>query len=427
MKSPIRSRELTLLSPAQHQGTPYFIMTQEETAGTTRLGKLILLTGIVLVATNLRAPITSVGPVVPQIQGALALSNTLAGLITTIPLLAFALLSPIAPRLAEKWNIEIVLWAAIWAIGLGLFVRASSNTVLLLSGAALVGCGIAFGNVLVPPLIKQRFPKKIGLVTGIYSVAMNITASLASGFSIAIGHWTGMGWKGSIGVWLVFSLIAIVFWIPQLTGRKRKTLPIDNITVHQKPDTSMLRSRLAWYITLFMGLQSLLFYCTVAWLPVVLQDWGMASEASGWVLSFIQFTQLPIVFVGPIIAGRLKNHTPLVWFIGGTLVLSLLLIIGWRTQFIVPAVILFGLGSGLAFALVMMWFILRTGTTRDAARISGMAQSFGYALAATGPPLFGALHDWSGNWETPFFLLVAASIALYSMGMKVAKPQVIRG
>src|SRR5690606_35204336 len=132
---------------------------------------------------------TSVGPVVPQIQHALNLSNTLAGLITTIPLLAFALLSPVAPKLAEKWRIETLLWAAIWAIGLGLFVRTSSNALLLFSGAALVGCGIAFGNVLVPPLIKQRFPQKIGLVTGIYSVAMNATASLASGFSISIGYW----------------------------------------------------------------------------------------------------------------------------------------------------------------------------------------------------------------------------------------------
>src|SRR5690606_19037008 len=127
------------------------------------------------------------------------------------------------------------------------------------------------------------------------------------------------------GVWLVFSLIAIVFWIPQLrrypkdaTGRQRAVRP--------EKGALMLRSRLAWYITLFMGLQSLLFYCSVAWLPVVLQDWGMASEASGWVLSYIQFTQLPIVFVGPIIAGRLRNHTPLVWFISGTLAASLMLI-----------------------------------------------------------------------------------------------------
>jgi len=384
----------------------------------------MLLAGIVLVASNLRAPITSVGPVVSQIQDALHLSNTLAGFITTIPLLAFALLSPIAPKLAEKWSIETVLWVAIWAIGLGLWVRTSTNAIWLFAGTALIGSGIAFGNVLVPPFIKQRFPKKIGLVTGIYSVAMNITASLASGLSIAIGHWTGQGWKGSIGVWLVFSLITIICWIPQLIRSKERALHGTSAARPQK-STSMLGSGLAWYITIFMGLQSLLFYCSVAWLPVVLQDWGMASEVSGWTLSFIQFSQLPIVFIGPIIAGRVKNHTSLIWFIGGTLALSLLLIIGWRTQFIIPAVILFGLGTGLAFSLVMMWFVLRTATTRDAARISGMAQSFGYALAAVGPPLFGALHDWAGNWETPFFLLVAATIVLYITGMKVAKPKVI--
>lgn len=403
-------------------------MIKEETLEITRIGKFILLAGIILVASNLRAPITSVGPVIPQIQDALHLSNTLAGFITTIPLLAFALLSPIAPKLAEKWSIEIVLWVAIWAIGLGLWVRTSSNVVLLFAGTALVGSGIAFGNVLVPPFIKQRFPKKIGLVTGIYSVAMNITASLASGFSIAIGHWTDWGWKGSIGVWLFFSLITIICWIPQLIGAKGKTkTPHGTPAAHRQKSTSMFGSRLAWYITIFMGLQSLLFYCAVAWLPVVLQDWGMASEASGWVLSFIQFAQLPIVFVGPIIAARVKNHTPLLWFIGGTLAVSFLLIIGWRTQFIIPAVILFGLGTGLAFSMVMMWFVLRTATTRDAARISGMAQSFGYALAAVGPPLFGAMHDWTGNWETPFLLLVATTIVLYIAGMKVTKPKVING
>ncbi|MFB2120513.1 CynX/NimT family MFS transporter [Parapedobacter sp. 2B3] len=420
------SPKLTLLSPAHGIGSHYLDMVTEQTATAARWSKFILLIGIILVATNLRAPITSVGPVVPQIQEALDLSNTLAGLITTIPLLAFAMLSPIAPKLADRWRIETLLWAAIWAIGFGLLIRASSNTALLFSGAALVGCGIAFGNVLVPPFIKQRFPKKIGLVTGIYSVAMNITASLASGFSIAIGHWTGHGWKGSIGLWLVFSVVGIVFWAPQL-NRSSSDASADRSVANRQTGTSMLRSRLAWYITLFMGLQSLLFYCSVAWLPVVLQDWGMAAETSGWVLSFIQFTQLPIMFVGPIIIGRMKDHKPLVWFIGSTLALSLLLIIGWRTQFIIPAVILFGLGTGLAFSLVMMWFVLRTRTTREAARISGMSQSFGYALAAAGPPLFGAIYDWVGNWETPFLLLAAATVVLYITGMKVAKPQLIDG
>ncbi|HWK56770.1 MAG TPA: MFS transporter [Parapedobacter sp.] len=397
-----------------------------ESRGTTRWGTYMLLTGIILVASNLRAPITSVGPVIPQIQASLHLSNTLAGLITTVPLLAFALLSPVAPKLAERWTIETLLWAAIWAIGLGLLIRISSSVALLFAGTALVGCGIAFGNVLVPPFIKQRFPQKVGLATGIYSAAMNITASLASGFSIAIGRWTGQGWKGSIGVWLIFSLIAIAFWAPQLK-RRSSGASADRSVAHPDTGASMLRSRLAWYITIFMGLQSFLFYCSIAWLPVVLQDWGMASETSGWVLSFVQFTQLPIMFVGPIVADRLRNHTPLVWFIGVTLALSLLLIIGWQTQFIIPAVILFGLGTGLAFSLVMMWFVLRTKTTREAARISGMAQSFGYALAAMGPPLFGALYDWVGNWETPFLLLVVATVVLFITGIKVAKPGFAKG
>ena len=398
----------------------------DRTTETTRQQKFILIAGIILIASNLRAPITSVGPVVPEIQEALGLSNALTGLITTMPLLAFALLSPVASRMADRWRIETLLWAATWAIGFGLAIRASSNSALLFSGAALIGCGITFGNVLVPPFIKQQFPHKIGLVTGIYSVAMNISASLASGFSIAIGHWTGMGWKGSIGVWLVLSVIAVAVWIPQLKQRRHKA-PAGETVARAESGKSMLRSRLAWCITIFMGLQSLLFYCSVAWLPVVLQDWGMASEASGWVLSFVQFTQLPTVFIGPIIAGRMKNHMPLVWFIGGTLILSIALIIGWRTQFIIPAVILFGLGTGLAFSLVMMWFVLRTATTREAARISGMAQSAGYTLAAAGPPVFGALHDWTGTWEAPFLLLAAAIIILFISGAKVARPQLING
>lgn len=397
-------------------------MIMGNTPHTTQAKTFLFIAGIILIASNLRAPITSVGPVVSQIQEALGLSNTLAGLITTIPLLMFAAFSPIAPKLAEKQGIEKMLWLSLWIIGIGVLIRTVPSAALLLAGSALIGCGITFGNVLIPPLIRHRFPKRMGIVTGIYSVAMNITASLASGLSIAIGQWTGAGWKGSIGVWAVFAVIAILVWIPQLWS-KRKSQETDQ--KERARPVSLLRSRMAWHITIFMGLQSLLFYCAVAWLPMVLQSWGMPSGESGWVLSFVQFTQLPIVFIGPMIIVKLKNHTPLLWFIGGTLVVSMLLIIGWRTQFIIPAVILFGLGTGLAFSLVMMWFVLRTADTSVSARLSGMAQSFGYALAAAGPPLFGALHDCTGNWEVPFILLFVASLGLFFFGWKVAKPVTI--
>jgi len=380
----------------------------------------LFVVGIILIATNLRAPITSVGPVVPQIQEALHLSNPLAGLITTIPLLMFAVFSPVAPKLSERQGIEKMLWLSLWVIGIGVLIRTVPSAALVLFGSALIGCGISFGNVLIPPLIKHRFPQRIGIVTGIYSMAMNITASLASGLSIAIGHWTGAGWKGSIGVWAIFAVIAIVVWIPQLWNT-RQTPQGTSPDVTERPK-SLLKSRTAWHITVFMGLQSLLFYCAVAWLPMVLQSWGMPSDESGWVLSFVQFTQLPIVFVGPMLIARLKDHRPLLWLIAATLVVSLVLIVGWRTQFIVPAVILFGLGTGLAFSLVMMWFVLRAGSTSVSARLSGMAQSFGYALAASGPPLFGALYDWTGHWEVPFMLLFVASTGLFYFGWRVARP-----
>lgn len=386
--------------------------------------KIILLIGIILVASSLRAPITSVGPVIPAIQATLSLSNTVAGLITTIPLLAFAVFSPLAAKSATRWQIEPILWVALWTIAIGLAIRLLPQAYWLLLGTTLIGCGIAFGNVLIPPLIKQRLPDHVGIVTGVYSVSMGITASLASGFSIAIGQWTGKGWQGAIGIWLIATLAAILVWAPQAIAHRGTPQPTKSDT--QGATTSLLAYRRAWYVTIFMGLQSLLFYCAVAWLPLVLQEWGMGTVRSGWMLSLISITQLPVMFIAPVIINKLRNHRGLLWITFSTLLISLMLIVGWKTSLIIPAVILYGFGSGLAFSLVMMWFVLRTDNTADSARLSGMAQSFGYLIAAAGPPLFGALHDWTGQWETSFILLGIASVALFAVGLPVAKKGLVR-
>lgn len=386
--------------------------------------RTILLVGIILVASSLRAPITSVGPVVPAIQATLSLSNTMAGLITTIPLLAFAVFSPLAAKSATRWQIEPILWVALWTIAIGLSIRLLPQAHWLLLGTTLIGSGIAFGNVLIPPLIKQRLPDRIGIVTGIYSVSMGITASLASGFSIAIGEWTGKGWQGAIGIWLIAAFAAILVWTPQAVAHRGKPHPTDSGT--PSATRSLLGYRRAWYVTIFMGLQSLLFYCAVAWLPLVLQAWGMGAVKSGWMLSLISITQLPVMFIAPVIINKLRDHYALLWITVGTLLSSLIFIMGWKTSLIIPAVILYGLGSGLAFSLVMMWFVLRTDNTADSARLSGMAQSFGYLIAAAGPPLFGALHDWTGQWETSFILLAVASVVLFVVGFPLARQGSVR-
>src|SRR5690606_23698666 len=160
----------------------------------------------------------------------------------------------------------------------------------------------------MPAFIKKEFPAKVGIVTGIYLVSMNLTSALAAGFSIRIGEVSGMGWQASIGIWGILALIAFLIWYPQT--RKPPVLSTQNNT---RSPITLWKSRLAWNIALFMGLQSVLFYCLAAWLPAILQSWGMSADRSGWMLSYIQMAQLPIMLIGPILAARMKNQLFLVW------------------------------------------------------------------------------------------------------------------
>lgn len=375
--------------------------------------EILMLLGVIFIASNLRAPLTSVGPVIGEISKALALSNTTAGLVTTIPLMAFAFLSGIVPKFSRKYGMETVLLLSLIVLSIGLFIRPLGNLVSLFLGAALVGTAITVGNVLMPAFIKNKFPHKVGSMMGIYSVAMNLTAALAAGFSIRLGSSTAMGWKGSIGIWLILSLVTILVWIPQV--KKKKEDKIKGDFAIDEPPVNLYKSGLAWAVTVFMGVQSLLFYCLAAWLPKIMQTWGMSIEDSGWILSYVQFAQLPMTFIGAIIASRMNNQKGLAFGVGVLFLIGILGIIIFRTQYIVLWCILIGLASGLAFSLSMLLFVLRTKSTVQAAELSGMAQSFGYLIAACGPPIFGALFDLSKDWMYSLvFLLVMATTLLIS-------------
>ena len=378
---------------------------------------IILVIGIIFLATNLRAPITSVGPVVILIRDSLGISNTMIGALTTVPLLAFAILSPFAPRLARRFGMETVLFFVLVILSAGLVLRPIGGIATLYMGTLLVGASIAIANVLMPAFIKMKFSNNIGLMTGVYSVSMNLTGALAAGLSIPIATSSDFGWKGSIGVWAILAIIALLFWIPQIRHRQKGALPGKNDIKGQ----SLWHSKLAWKITIFMGLQSLLFYSLVAWLPVILQSRGMQAVEAGWMLSYIQFAQLPFTFIVPIIAGRMKNQVPLVWitFILMTLGLSGILFGG--TTFVLPSAIVIGIASAFAFSLAMMFFTLRTNNSFEAADLSAMAQSFGYLLAASGPPVFGLLFDLTNGWTIPLSLLLVATFAILVVGLGAAK------
>ena len=380
----------------------------------------LILFSIILIAANLRAPITSVGPVILEMTSQLHLTPTLVGLITAIPLISFSLFSTFMPRLSGIVGLEKLLFYSLLLLAIGLFTRSAGDIFFLFLGSAFIGIGITIGNVLMPAFIKKKFPNRIGLVTGIYLVSMNLTSALAVGYSIKLGKIGGLGWKGSIGIWGVLALVTFFCWMPMV--KRDKTAP-------SHPGTSsvhvMWKSRLAWQISIFMGLQSVIFYAFAAWLPAMLQSWGMSAERAGWMLSYVQMGQVPMMLIGPLLADKMKNQTILIWLTFVLLMGGLTMIIAWKTKFIVMAVVLIGISIGLAFTLAMMFFILRTKSVSEAAGLSGMSQSVGYFIAACGPPLFGALYGWTNSWQLPLYLLLIAAIVMFFTGLYAAKDRYV--
>ncbi|WP_301109497.1 MFS transporter [Sporosarcina sp.] len=384
----------------------------------------ILLAGILFIASTIRSPLTSVGPIIGSIRDQLQISNSLAGFLTTIPLLAFAIVSPFVPRISKRFGLASTLFYALLILMAGILMRSEGSSSLLLLGTFLIGVGIAFANVLLPSLLKLSFPLHIGLMTGLYSVSMNISATLASGISAPIANQTSYGWQGALGIWGIITFLAIIVWVPQIRKKPESEKEISkNVKVHVK--TPLWKSPIAWSITFFMGLQSFLFYTTASWIPVILQSSGFTDEAAGWMLSLVQFAQLPMLFIIPVVADKLRNQ--------GVLVVAILVcyLIGYGgVQFGSESLtglwmIFIGLGGGAAFGLSMMFLTLRTSTPEQAASLSGMSQSFGYLLAAVGPVLFGYLHDWTGSWTVPLYIFMVIAFIIFLAGMYAAKDRVI--
>lgn len=375
----------------------------------------LLILGIILVSANQRAPITSVGPLIGDIRESTGLNNALAGTLTTVPLLAFALISPFAAKLARRFGMERVIFTALIVLFIGSICRSLSGTSTLFAGTLLIGLAISVLNVLVPSLVKRDFSSKIGLMTGVYSVSMNLCGAIASGISIPLAS-TGLGWRGALVCWSILTLLAMLSWGPRLRSPK---LVVSNIGASKQ--TSFWRSRLAWQVTAFMGLQSIIFYMLAAWLPEILVSRGMAADTSGWMLSLMQFAMLPFTFIVPIIANRMSNQRLLV------IVTALLYMTGigglfWDNNALVPLwSIIIGIGGAFSFSLAMIFFSLRTRNAQEAAELSGMAQTVGYTLAAIGPMLFGLLHDLTHHWTLPLMAIITATVFLFITGMGAAR------
>lgn len=372
----------------------------------------LLIIGVILIGANLRAPLTSAGALVSFIRDDLNISNALAGSLTTLPLIAFALLSPFAPKIAQRIGMERTIAISLVLLIIGISVRSVTGITFLFTGTLFIGLAIAIGNVLIPAIIKMNFPFKIGLMTGLYAIVMNVFGALGSGLSIPLATTYNLDWQGALFVWVGLSFITLVIWLPQL---KRKN--DSEVHISREKTGSLFRSPIAWQVTIFMGSQSLIFYSMITWLPSILIDSGYDPSAAGWGVFLFLFASIPFTFIIPIIADKMKNQVALSVV---NAALFLIGFIGLITTSIALAplwIILIGIGSGSSFSLAMMFFTLRTRNGREAAELSGMAQSFGYLLAAVGPVLIGALHDLTGGWLSPLILLSFVSLILLVAGI----------
>lgn len=377
---------------------------------------LMLIIGIVFISANLRASMTSVSPLISLIRDNLHISNTLAGMITTLPLFAFALFSPIVPNLARKFGAQRVLFLSLITLTIGILLRSLAGSLGLFLGTAVLGISISVGNVLLPSIIKREFPNNVGVITGVYSVSMNIFAALASGVSIPLAIGAGLGWTKALQIWAVLSFIAVILWIPQLR-RKNQAVPIAKKSSSKGNNVNMWKSPLAWLVTLYMGLQSMVFFCLVAWLPDILIGQGMDSGKAGWMLSLMQFAVIPASFVGSVLAGRMANQRLLMAFGSVCTIIGLLgLLFPSDVGLVSLWIIILGIGGGITFILGMMFFSLRTQNADEAASLSGMAQSIGFLLAAFGPMVLGYLHDAVNSWKMPTIVLIGVVVLCWIVG-----------
>lgn len=352
--------------------------------------------GIAVTAFNMRATIVAVGPLLEAIRDETGLSTTLAGLLTTLPVICFGALAAVAPKLARRFGIDLVIWLTMVGLTIGILIRLAPPVAMLFLGTLVIGASIALANVLVPAVIKRDFPDRTGLMTGVYTMGIAGGGSLAAGIMAPIHLRTRLDWRETLALLAIPSLLAVVVLIPRLRLNSRSRESVGSRAVAAP---RLWRNRLAWQVSLFMGLQSFIYFGLGSWMATFLSDAGLSDERAGLMWSICNLAGLPFSFVVPVVAQRLPDQRPLVVGLIACWAVSIVGLLLAPAAYALLWMVLFGVAGGAALSLALMFIVLRTPDAAHASVLSGMAQAIGYTLAAFAPFLFGALHDLTGSWD----------------------------
>ena len=368
-------------------------------------GGTLLAAAVILVALNLRPAVTSVAPLLGDMREELGTSATWAGLLTTMPGLCFAAAGLTAPRLSSRFGLGRVISAALVVLTAGLVLRTVDGPHVVI-GATLLACaGIALINVLIPVVIKGSFPTRVGLMTGIYTAALQGGGALGSAVTPGLEEPLG-GWRMALAAWAAIALLALLAWLP--ASRRHRGSWAMSTELTGKP-RSLLRSRLAWTVTLFFGCQAFMAYIVMGWLPQIFIDNGIDKVQAGILVGLVSLIGVPVSLIISPLAARATHQS------GWIIALGVLGFAGAVGLLVAPTAapwvwsVLIGVGMS-AFSLALTVIALRARNAEDTAQLSGMVQGFGYLFAGLGPFLFGLLHDVSDGWTIPFAMFLAVYV-----------------
>jgi MFS transporter, CP family, cyanate transporter len=381
---------------------------------------VLLALGMVLLAANLRPAAAGIGPLIGRIQTGTGLSGTGAGLLTTLPVLCFGALAPLAPALVRRFGERATVALSLAVLLLGLLVRLVPGLGFLFAGTALAACAIAVGNVLLPVLVRGNFPDRVGLLTGMYTTTLVGFAALSAGISVPVANALGGGWRPGLAIWAIPAAIALALWAPQFRRRR----PAADPGAEPVPGArALLRDPVAWSVTSFFALQSAGFYATLAWLPSVFHSHGLSTTKSGLLLSLSLVVGLIPALTLPSLAAR--AHHQRAFMLGVIACIAT----GWLGVLLAPTtlpylwVIILGLGQNAAFPLALTLIVLRGGSQTSG--LSTLSQSVGYLVAALGPLLIGVIHDAAGSWTPPLILLLSLLVPQLAVGLSAARNRTV--
>jgi CP family cyanate transporter-like MFS transporter len=375
---------------------------------------------VVLLALNLRPVIVAVSPLFDTISARLELSSFLAGLLVTLPVLCFGALGPLAPAIAARFGFERSLAGVLVAVVAGSAVRLVPTVPALFLGTLLVGAGIAIGNILLPGLIKRDFSHRLGLMSGLYSMSLAAGATLAAGITIPVAQAAGWDWNEALAAWGLFALLGLACWTPALWHARGSAGHPPTLGIRLAND------RVAWFVTIFFGMQSFNFYSTTAWLPTILIGYGHDAVFAGLMLSLVNLVSILPALVIPLVLDRVRNQALF------TLAISAVYLAAFGGFLALPGVVvlwmvLLGLAQGAGLGLALTFIVLRSPDEGHATKLSGMSQSWGYLFAALGPLVLGGLHDLSDAWVVPWLLLTALLVPQAVSAYLAGRPGLVGG